>query len=103
MKGAVLALPLLLLACADPVTQTRTVDDRARVRLQGATPGTTLYIDGESMGDAAAYAGKPGVIRVASGTHLFEVKRGETVLLSEKVFLGGGEQRTVVVAAPAGR
>lgn len=97
MRTAALALPLLLLCCADPVTVTRVVDDRPRILLQGAPEGAVLFLDGRSMGSAAAYAGSPGVLLVEPGTHLLEVRLGETLLMSQKVFLGGGEQRTLVV------
>ncbi len=97
MKPAVLVLPLLLLACAEPISNTRTVDDRPRILVQGAPEGAILYIDGKSMGPASSYAGNPGVLQVEPGTHIMEVKVGETLLLSQKVFMGGGEQRTLVV------
>jgi len=97
MRTAALALPLLLLCCADPVTVTRAVDDRPRILLQGAPKGAVLFLDGRSMGSAEAYAGDPGVLRVEPGTHVLEVRLGETLLMSQKVFLGGGEQRTLVV------
>lgn len=97
MRIAALVLPLLLLACAEPVTVTRAVDNRPRILLRGAPQGAVLFLDGKPMGDAAAYAGDPGVLLVEPGTHVFEVKLADTLLLSQKVFLGGGEQRTLVV------
>ncbi len=97
MRIAVLALPLLLLACADPVTVTRAVDDRPTILVQGAPKGAVLFVDGKPVGSASAYAGDPGVLRVEPGTHVFEVRLGETLLMSRKVFLGGGEQRTLDV------
>ena len=100
MKRAILILPLLL-ACADPVTVTRTVDARPRILVQGAPMGAVLFVDGKPMGDASAYAGAPGVLLLEPGTHLLEVRAGQTLLLSQKVFLGGGEQRTVTVPAVA--
>jgi len=103
MRIALLALPLLLLACADPVTVTRTVDGRPRLLLQGAPQGAVLFLDGKAVGEAGTYAGDPGVLLVEPGTHVVEVKLGERLLLSQKIFLGGGEQRTLVVAAPAAK
>ncbi|BDU72014.1 hypothetical protein [Mesoterricola silvestris] len=97
MRTAVLALPLLLICCADPVTVTRAVDDRPRILLQGVPEGAVLFLDGKPMGSASAYAGNPGVLLVEPGTHLVEVRLGETLLMSSKVFLGGGEQRTLAV------
>jgi hypothetical protein len=88
---------LLALACADPVSVTRAVDDRPRILVRDVPTGATLYLDGKPQGAAAGFAGKPGVLLVEPGTHLVEVKLGERLLLSRTVFLGGGEQRTVVV------
>jgi len=97
MRHALLALPLLLLACADPVTVVRAVDARSRLLVEGAPRGAILYIDGKPLGEAAAFGGNPGVLQVESGTHIIEIKEGERLLLSQKVFFGGGEQRTLVV------
>jgi len=100
MRRAILILPLLL-ACADPVTVVRTVDARPRILVQGAPAGAVLYVDGKPMGEAAAYAGAPGVLVLEPGTHVLEIRAGDTLLLSQKVFLGGGEQRTVTVPGVA--
>ena len=97
MRLVFLALPLLLLACADPVTVVRTVDARPRLLLEGAPRGAVLYIDGMRLGEAAAYGGDPGVLPVEPGTHIIDVKDGERLLFSQKVFFGGGEQRTLVI------
>ena len=100
MRRAILLLPLML-ACADPVTAVRTVDARPRILVQGAPAGAVLFVDGKPMGAAAAYSGAPGVLVREPGTHVVEIKAGETLLLSQKVFLGGGEQRTLTVAGVA--
>jgi hypothetical protein len=98
MKRVALAIPLLLLACSNPVTVVRAVDDRPRILVQGAPQGADLFIDGKPLGQAVSYSGNPGVLLVEPGTHLVEVKNGQKILLSQKLFLGGGEQRTVVVS-----
>ena len=100
MKRAILILPLLL-ACADPVTNVRTVDARPRLLVQGAPMGAVLFVDGRPMGEASAYAGSPGVLLLEPGTHVVEIRAGQTLLLSQKVFLGGGEQRTLTMPAAA--
>jgi hypothetical protein len=89
----VLALPLLLLACAEPVTRVQTVDDRPRLLLTGAPDGAVLFLDGRQVGPASAYGGQPGVLLVEPGTHIVEIRVGDRLLLSRKVFFGGGEQR----------
>ncbi len=97
MKRLFLAFPLLFLACATPVTVVRTIDDRPRLLLQGAPEGAILRVDGRPVGKASAFSGNPGVCQVEPGVHFLEVRLGDKVLVSQKVFFGGGEQRTVVV------
>ena len=97
MRIGAWALPLLLLACREPVTVTRVVDDRPRILRQGAPAGAVLFLDGQASGAADAYAGRPGVLRVAPGTHRVEVRAGGRLLFSQMVFLGAGEQRTLAV------
>jgi hypothetical protein len=99
MKLIVLAFPLVLLGCAEPVSNVRTVDDRSRLLVQGAPAGSQLYLDGKPVGDATAYAGDPGILLVEPGTHIVEVRRGDTLLFSQKIFFGGGEQRKIQVPA----
>jgi len=97
MKRLAFILPILLMACSDPITVVKAVDDRSRLKVEGAPPGAMLLIDGKSMGSAADYAGDPGVLLVDPGTHVVEIKAGDRLLLSQKVFFGGGEQRSIVV------
>jgi len=101
MKRLFLAFPLLCLACATPVTVVRTVDDRPRLLLQGAPEGAMLLVDGKPVGKASAFSGNPGVCLVEPGVHLLEVRLGGQVLVSQKAFFGGGEQRTLVVPQEA--
>lgn len=97
MRLAALTLPLLLLACADPVTSTRVQDGKPRLLVKGAPAAAVLYLDGRPVGDASAYAGEPGILSLEPGTHVVEVRVGTRVLVSEKAFFGGGELRTVTV------
>ena len=97
MKRLFLAFPLVSLACSTPVTVVRTMDDRPKLLLQGAPDGATLQVDGRRVGKAAAFSGTPGVCQMEPGVHLLEVRLGDKVLVSQKVFFGGGEQRTLVV------
>lgn len=103
MKRLALALPLILLACAQPVTVVRAVDDRPRLLVEGAPAGAQLFIDGKGVGDAAAYAGNPGVLLVEPGTHVVEVKVGGNLVFSQKLFFGGGEQRKIAVGPGSGK
>jgi hypothetical protein len=102
MRLSALVLALLVLGCSVPVTVVQTVDDRPRLLVEGAPEGALLLIDGKLAGPVLAFSGNPGVLPVEAGTHLVEVKAGEKVVYSQKVFFGGGEQRKIVVAARGG-
>jgi hypothetical protein len=86
------ALPLLLLpallACAMPSTVVRTPDTRPSLSFPDAPEGASVYVDGQSVGQANAYDGQPNVLLVEPGTHLVTLKSREgAVLLERKVFV----------------
>jgi hypothetical protein len=97
MKRLALVFPLLLLACATPVTVVQTVDDRSRLLIESAPAGAKLFLDGKLVGEASAYSGNPKVLLVEPGVHLVEIKLGERLLASQKLFFGGGEQRRLAI------
>jgi hypothetical protein len=88
---------LLALGCAEPRTQTRAVDGRPSIVVKQAPKGTVLYVDGTSMGMADSYGGDPGILLLEPGTHLVEVKSADRLLFSQRIFLGGGELRTITL------
>ena len=97
MRSLVAAAALALLAaCAGPSTVVHTVDNRPAIAVVGAPAGAVLFVDGAQVGDAAAYDGNPGVLRVEPGTHLVEIRVGGQPAFSQKVFVEG-ELKTVRV------
>lgn len=99
MKTTTLALLACLglsAACAGPTTTVRTVDTRPAIAVAGAPSGAVLYVDGLAVGDAAAYDGRPNVLRVEPGTHEIEVRLGERVVFRDRVFVES-ELKTVKV------
>jgi hypothetical protein len=91
----ILAMVALLSACALPETTVRTGAAAPSLIVTGAPPGAMLYVDGLAMGSAAQYDGKPKMLAVLEGPHQVEVRQGETVVYSEKAFVGSGETHTV--------
>lgn len=88
---------LLLLACAPPATTVRTSESRPALAIEGAPAGSKLFIDGNAAGDANAYNGQPGILRVEPGTHEVEIREASgRVLFRQKVFVES-ETRTIVV------
>ncbi len=100
MKTLLMAALLLVmgLGCAEPRTHTRVVDGRPKILVKDAPKGAVLYVDGVSMGQADTYQGDPGVLLLEPGTHLVEIKAAERLLFSQRIFLGGGELRTIAVS-----
>jgi hypothetical protein len=89
---------LLLAACiSTPATTVRTADTRPAIAVEGAPEGSRLFIDGNAAGEASAYNGQPGVVRVEPGTHEVDIRDASgRVLFKQKVFVES-ETKTVVV------
>ena len=94
-------LMALAVGCAMPRTGTQVVDGRSRMIVKDAPKEALLYVDGVVMGQAGSFDGDPSVLLLEPGTHLVEVKAGDRLLFSQRVFLGGGELRTISVIGAA--
>lgn len=86
-----------LAGCAYPTSELRIPDDRPRLAIRGAPHEAILYVDGLSMGPARQYNGQEGALLVEPGIHKIEVLNKSKILLQEKIFLGGGEQKTLSI------
>jgi hypothetical protein len=96
---ATLAAATLLSACSLPQTTVRSGSSQPGLIVKGAPRGSTLFIDGLQIGWATQYDGDPDVLTVLEGTHAVEIRQGESVVYSEKTFVGAGETHTVQVVA----
>lgn len=85
-----LVLVVGLTACSYPVTQTKAVDARPTLSIDGAPQGSQLLIDGLVIGAADAYRSGKKSLRLQPGTHLVRVEHAGQVLLEEKVYLSDG-------------
>lgn len=96
MKNILVALLIVLgaVGCAT-TSEVTTVDDRARLVVDGAPVDAVLYVDGLSMGMASNYSPKKGALAIESGTHEIEVRSASQTFYSERVFLGPGLLKTV--------
>lgn len=105
MKGfvAVALLSLGSVCCKMPNTTVQTVDGRSTLKLVGAPAGAVIFLDGNLVGNAEAYVGDPKVLSVEPGTHLVEVKKGGKILVSQRVFFGGGEMRSISIPSEVKR
>ena len=63
----------------------------------GAPAGATLLVDGAVAGHEAEADDRTQVLRVVSGTHVLEVKVGDSVTYRESVYVAPGEKHIVRV------
>lgn len=88
---------LVGVGCQEPRTSTSIPESRPRIMIQQAPQASVVFVDGKEVGQAKDYNGEPGVLLMEAGTHLVEVRLGYQVLISQRVFLGGGELRTISI------
>lgn len=94
---AAAAVLSLLAACAYPTTRTDIPDERPSLAFTGAPNGSSVWIDNLRMGSATEFNGKDRVLTVEPGNHLVEVRFGDRIILSRRVFLSGPATRTFTV------
>jgi hypothetical protein len=63
----------------------------------GAPVGATLLVDGAPAGHVSEANDRTQVLTVTSGTHLLEVKVGDSVTYRENTYVALGEKRVVTV------
>ncbi|MPY74729.1 MAG: hypothetical protein GEU87_10745 [Alphaproteobacteria bacterium] len=96
-KAACLALALLAASCSYPSSRTDIPDERPSLAFKGAPEGSVVFVDGLHMGLAPEFNGTDRVLLVEPGNHVIEVRSGNQVLLSRRVFLSGQATRTFVI------
>jgi len=66
----------------------------------GAPAGALLFVDGAAAGQEVE-ARKPQILEVTPGTHVVEVRLGDTVAFRENTYVAVGEKRLVQVLSGA--
>ena len=97
MTRLLAAAALALAACAMPSTTVRTTDTRPSLAIEGAPSGSLLFVDGNTMGDATAYNGRPAVLRVEPGTHVIEVHDSSGRVVFRQTVFVESETKTIQV------
>jgi hypothetical protein len=92
-----LGVVALSLACAMPSTTVRTPESRPSLAIAGAPRGAQLFVDGNHMGEAAAYDGQPAVLLVEPGTHVVDVRDSSGRILFEQTVFVDSETKTIQV------
>ena len=109
MRWSILVALLLALHMAGciqmPTEKQEVVDLRPQLSFSLADPDDDatlyrVYVDGLDMGTASNYlTGKNGM-KVLSGTHIVKIEGRGRVVLQEKVFLGEGATRALLIPRP---
>jgi hypothetical protein len=71
--------------------------DPSEYIVTGAPAGAILFVDGTQVGHASEANNRTQVLKVAPGTHLVEVKVGDSVTYRENTYVAVGEKRVVTV------
>ncbi len=95
-------LMILVFGCSYPSSSIRVTDNRPSIVVQNAPQDAILLVDGLNMGRANQYSGGDRALLVEPGTHKIEVMYKLKSILSERVFIGGGELKVFKVYAAPG-
>ena len=66
---------LILMGCGTPKEATIGVGNEGLLKIVCDPSSAEVFVDGISMGEANRYDGKPGYIKLESGTHKIEIKK----------------------------
>lgn len=71
--------------------------DPTELVVVGAPVGSLVFVDGVQAGPAKEVAKQPQEVDVAPGTHILEVRVGDTVAYREHTYVMPGEKRVISV------
>lgn len=100
LKTALLIALILLSGCSW-FHRKPPVPDPTELIVTGAPAGSLLFIDGAQVGQPMHANQHTQVLRVAAGTHLLEVKVGESVTYRENTYVAAGDRRVITVLSGA--
>ncbi len=87
--------------CTQMPTEKKSVSDlRPQVTFKGVTDETRtarVMVDGLDMGQIGDFLDGVEALRVLSGTHSIKVEQGGRMLIQEKVYLGDGVSRSIII------
>jgi hypothetical protein len=71
--------------------------DPTELIVSGAPVGSVVFVDGVQSGQAKEVANRPQEVGVTPGTHVLEVRVGDTVAYRENTYVTQGEKRVISV------
>ena len=92
---------LLVTACTQLPTEKQSVTDmRPQLSFKIMDDGlrsATVFVDGLAMGSVGEFGEGVAALRVLSGNHQIRVDLNGRVLIEEKIYIGDGVHRTILV------
>ena len=73
------------------------VPDPAELIVTGAPAGSIVFVDGVQVGQLTTINNRPQVLEVSSGTHVVEIRRGDTVAYRENAYVAPSEKHVIRV------
>lgn len=102
--AAVILLSLGASACTIqlPTEKQEVADLRPQFSFSLADPNDDaeryqVFVDGLDMGMVSKYVAGKNALRVLSGTHVVKVESGGQTIVQERVYLGDGATRTILI------
>jgi len=75
----------------------RPAPDPTELIVTGVAKGSVLYIDGAQAGPPMESNSRTRVLEIAPGSHVVEVRMGDTVVYREDTYAGPGDKRVITV------
>jgi hypothetical protein len=103
VKILVLTLAVFLSGCGWFHGAKPSAPKTPEIIVTGVPAGALLLVDGVQSGGAQEPDNRTRVISVAPGTHLLEVKMGDSVVYRESADLASGDKRVITVLSGGSR
>ncbi len=98
---AIAAITIMAGCVQLPTTESTTVDNRPQLTFKANTDSPLddyrVFIDGLDNGSIAPFSDGTKSLRLLPGTHLVEIYKGDKLISSQKIYLGDGVTKEVIV------
>lgn len=94
------AMTAALAGCVNfPTEKASVVDNRPQLSFRTQQDGDAMqvFVDGIANGAVSQYREGRAALRVLPGTHVIEVRRGGGVVHTERVYVGDGVTKTIIL------
>lgn len=71
--------------------------------VNGAPTGSIVFIDGVQSGQAGGPGKRSQILEVSPGSHMLEVRVGDTVAYRESTYVEAGKKRVITVLSGGNR